>query len=131
MCLFSGETYFLIIIFLTQIFKLKMRIYMYNYNFVECPFCYLAGASLVWICLITFSWSLMRTLQWASYRENISGLCETTERISVLFSVADRRRAGLAKWRYNVSLTINHYLRVFSLKYSRVVDAMVLNYKAQ
>lgn len=49
--------------------------------------------------------------QWETHpacsRESISGLCESSRRKSGLFSVADRCWAGLAKWRYNISLTLN------------------------
>lgn len=48
--------------------------------------------------------------QWETHpacsRESISGLCESSRRKSGLFSVADRCWDGLAKWRYNVSLTL-------------------------
>lgn len=79
------------------------------------------------ICL-TFNSSL-RNVQRASYRDNISSLCETTERISGLFSVADRRWAGLAKWRYNVSQTLNVCGKPLSLKYSLMVDDMSMNFE--
>lgn len=49
------------------------------------------------VCLITFGVNIPTNLRRVNYRDNIYGLCEISKRKFGLFSVADLRRAGLAR----------------------------------